>query len=209
MNAASIKEGYTKKGNYWVKPDGRKHQTDLANSAETWATPVGHDHKSEKSTLGLAREVKHWSTPEARDWKGHTITENHPEGYNHTLPNDAIAWPTPTAREAQHEYTDEALIRKDGKSRLDMLATMAPRWSTPTASDDEHKVTVNSSQPGLVGEVDHFNGRPVHKALKVGGKLSKSDQTSLPRLNPRFVEWLMGWPEGWLVLTNSESSATE
>jgi len=82
-------------------------------------------------------------------------------------------------------------------------------WATPTASDDEHKVTVNSLQPGLVGEVDRFSGRPVQEALKIGGKLSKSDQTSLPRLNPKFVEWLMGWPQGWLELTGSASSGTE
>jgi ferric-dicitrate binding protein FerR (iron transport regulator) len=68
---------------------------------------------------------------------------------------------------------------------------------------------VNSLQPGLVGEVDRFSGRPVQEALKIGGKLSKSDQTSLPRLNPKFVEWLMGWRKGWLDLTNSESLATE
>jgi len=82
-------------------------------------------------------------------------------------------------------------------------------WATPTASDDEHKVTVNSLQPGLVGEVDRFSGRPVQEALKIGGKLSKSDQTSLPRLNPKFVEWLMGWPQGWLEMTSCESSGTE
>ena len=82
-------------------------------------------------------------------------------------------------------------------------------WATPTASDDEHKVTVNSLQPGLVGEVDRFSGRPVQEALKIGGKLSKSDQTSLPRLNPKFVELLMGWPQGWLELTGSASSGTE
>ena len=208
-----------------------EHQTLAHPTAESeslsWASPVAADaaqgdienentkyvttgtgrlpkisNNGESGSLGLAREVKHWATPEARDWKGHTITENHPEGYNHALPNDVAMWMTPTVMSANDKFKN---IPKD----LSRLSSQGVVWSTPTASDDEHKVSVNSSQPGMVGEVDHFNGRPVHKALQVGGKLSKSDQTSLPRLNPKFVEWLMGWPESWLVLTNSESSATE
>jgi hypothetical protein len=138
------------------------------------------------------------------------------------LPGQAENWATPMAADSaqgdienentKYVTTGTGRLRKisnNGESGSLRLAREVKHWATPTASDDEHKVTVNSSQPGLVGEVDHFNGRPVHKALKVGGKLSKSDQTSLPRLNPKFVEWLMGWPEGWVGLTNSESSATE
>jgi hypothetical protein len=109
-------------------------------------------------------------------------------------------WPTAVADEVKSGTRNH-----QGRSLNKEVHT----WATPTASDDEHKVTVNSLQPGLVGEVDRFSGRPVQEALKIGGKLSKSDQTSLPRLNPKFVEWLMGWPEGWLELTDYVSSGTE
>ena len=117
------------------------------------------------------------------------------------------SWPTARAAEAkgvayQYDQGDH------NKPRLSLTGE-AENWATPTASDDERKVTVNSLQPGLVGDVDRFNGHPVQEALKIGGKLSKSDQTSLPRLNPRFVEWLMGWPEGWLELSSFVSSETE
>ena len=191
--------------------------------AQHWATPVGHDHKSEKSTLGrsLGREAHQWQTPAA--YLGKTRNPDGHKGENLLmLPGQAENWATPMAADSaqgdienentKYVTTGTGRLRKisnNGESGSLRLAREVKHWATPTASDDEHKVTVNSSQPGLVGEVDHFNGRPVHKALKVGGKLSKSDQTSLPRLNPKFVEWLMGWPEGWVGLTNSESSATE
>lgn len=109
-------------------------------------------------------------------------------------------WPTAVADEVKSGTRNH-----QGRSLNKEVHT----WATPTASDDEHKVTVNSLQPGLVGDVDRFHGRPVQKALKIGGKLSKSDQTSLPRLNPRFVEWMMGWPEGWLELSSFVSSEME
>jgi len=110
------------------------------------------------------------------------------------------SWPTAVADEVKSGTRNH-----QGRSLNKEVHT----WATPTASDDERKVTVNSLQPGLVGDVDRFNGHPVQEALKIGGKLSKSDQTSLPRLNPRFVEWLMGWPEGWLELSSFVSSETE
>ena len=98
-------------------------------------------------------------------------------------------------------------ISNNGESGSLGLAREVKHWATPLASDDGHKVTVNSNQAGLIGEADQFSGRQVQQALS--GEKSKSDTPNLPRLNPKFVEWLMGWPEGWLVLTNSESSATE
>ena len=114
--------------------------------------------------------------------------------------NASSFWPTAVADEVKSGTRNH-----QGRSLNKEVHT----WATPTASDDEHKVTVNSLQPGLVGDVDRFHGRPVQKALKIGGKLSKSDQTSLPRLNPRFVEWMMGWPEGWLELSSFVSSEME
>jgi len=139
-----------------------------------------------------------WHTPDTMPDapNKNSNTRSKPPG----LGNQAQHWATPVADEVKSGTRNH-----QGRSLNKEVHT----WATPTASDDEHKVTVNSLQPGLVGEVDRFFGRPVQKALKIGGKLSKSDQTSLPRLNPKFVEWLMGWPQGWLELTGSASSGTE
>ena len=155
------------------------------------------------------------------------------------LEDTASNWPTPTAMDKQHEYSDEAMTRKDGQSRMDQLKNVAPRWatpaardhkdtgentdyekiagkhklageavgwSTPLAADDGHKVTVNTNQSGLIGDADRFSGHQVQQAL-IGEESLRGDRT-LPRLNPKFVEWLMGWPEDWLELTVFASSGT-
>tara|TARA_R110000787_G_scaffold33740_1_gene88157 strand:- start:455 stop:847 length:393 start_codon:yes stop_codon:yes gene_type:complete len=120
------------------------------------------------------------------------------EGYGENLIQTAENWATPVSEEAESGTKNH-----QGRSLNKEVHT----WSTPMASDDGHKVTVNSNQSGLIGEADRFTGHQVQQALS--GEKSKSDTPNLPRLNPKFVEWLMGWPEGWVGLTNSASSATE
>jgi hypothetical protein len=97
---------------------------------------------------------------------------------------------------------------KKGKTDHSLnLQDTAANWSTPMAGDDGAKATVNSHQRGLISDADHFHGHPVQQALS-GDKSSAKDPT-LPRLNPKFVEWLMGWPEDWVELTNFAYLETE
>jgi hypothetical protein len=42
-----------------------------------------------------------WTTPCSRDWKGHTITTNHPDGFNKSLANDVLKFPTPQASDCR------------------------------------------------------------------------------------------------------------
>jgi len=177
------------------------------NASSSWPTARAAEAKGvayqydqgdhNKPRLSLTGEAENWPTARANDPEKRGDISNDPR---HGLPAIAQHWATPVADEVKSGTRNH-----QGRSLNKEVHT----WATPTASDDEHKVTVNSLQPGLVGEVDRFHGRPVQEALKIGGKLSKSDQTSLPRLNPKFVEWLMGWPQGWLELTGSASSGTE
>jgi len=160
-------------------------------SQETEREPMTSDGSGPSSLDWFARY-----DPEASSWRTSQVS------FMEELNTFSETWPRSGSLRNGQVSERQTLVHHTEESE-------SSSWATPTASDDEHKVTVNSLQPGLVGEADRFSGRPVHKALKVGGKLSKSDQTSLPRLNPKFVEWLMGWPEGWVGLTNSESSATE
>jgi hypothetical protein len=77
----------------------------------SWPTPAARDGNSTNTleTLmdgrfvdQLANRVKMvennlWTTPCSRDWKGKTITKNHPEGFNKSLANDVMKFPTPQA----------------------------------------------------------------------------------------------------------------
>jgi len=74
-------------------------------------------------------------------------------------------------------------------------------WATPTGRDYK-----DGSNPSDKVPTNALLGRQAPRTPMPGNK--SMNNTSL-RLNPLFVEWLMGWPEGWVGLTNSESSATE
>ena len=204
------------KGDETLKPPG------LGNQAQ-WATPEARDYKGPTITpehpegfnKNLANDVADWPTPTTQEIahpgmvlneKGRREPKKGKTDHSLNLEDTASNWPTPTAMDKQHEYSDEAMTRKDGQSRMDQLKNVAPRWSTPLAADDGHKVTVNTNQSGLIGDADRFSGHQVQQAL-IGEESLRGDRT-LPRLNPKFVEWLMGWPEDWLELTVFASSGT-
>jgi DNA (cytosine-5)-methyltransferase 1 len=80
-----------------------------------------------------------WPTATARDHKGITITKNHPNGFNASLPN-SVFWATPTCQEVEHN--DIVLnekgrrVSKDGKTSHSLnLADSVRLWSTPTCQD--------------------------------------------------------------------------
>ena len=228
----------------------------LREQTSEWATPEARDYKGPTITpehpegfnKNLANDVADWPTPTTQEIahpgmvlneKGRREPKKGKTDHSLNLEDTASNWPTPTAMDKQHEYSDEAMTRKDGQSRMDQLKNVAPRWatpaardhkdtgentdyekiagkhklageavgwSTPLAADDGHKVTVNTNQSGLIGDADRFSGHQVQQAL-IGEESLRGDRT-LPRLNPKFVEWLMGWPEDWLELTVFASSGT-
>ena len=93
-----------------------------------------------------------------------------------TLPLNVVAklWPTPTVN---GNYNKKGLSKTSG----DGLATaVAKMWPTPTARNcvSNSPSELQRNEPSLSVQ-----------AAGVGGKL-----------NPRWVEWLMGWPIGWVSL---------
>jgi hypothetical protein len=60
----------------------------------------------------------------------------------------------------------------------------------------------------LSNQVEH-SFHPDPPTETPGRESSKSDQTLRPQLNPKFVEWLQGLPEGWTSAApiNSEALA--
>jgi hypothetical protein len=63
-------------------------------------------------------------------------------------------------------------------------ATESSLWPTPTVDDSKNVNPKGNRRPGLVSAVREALGNP-----SIGGKL-----------NPTWVEWLMGFPEGWTDL---------
>ena len=117
--------------------------------------------------------------------------------------SDASSWPTATARD--HKGCYKTLVRKDGKPRGDLLPDAVniaeQNWSTPL-EDDSSNVNPNAKRrASLVKDVNQHAGPPAPEKSSTSGKNHGS-----PKLNPNWVEQLMGLPIGW---TDLGSWATE
>lgn len=79
------------------------------------------------------------------------------------------------------------------------------QWLTPTARD-----YLDGANPTMKVGTNGLLGRQAPR-ISVDGKPSYATDPNSPRrwLNPLFVEWLMGWPEGWVDVRSSISSGTE
>ena len=78
-------------------------------------------------------------------------------------------------------------------------------WQTPTSRD------YKDGNPSEAVPANSLLGRQAPRMPTDGQNSSQSDQTSPPqsakRLNPRFVEWLMGFPTGWTDLQPLETAS--
>lgn len=110
-----------------------------------WPTPDTYPARRGPSQIhrnspGIMALVE-WSTPTSRDWKGHTITPNHPKGYNTNIPNQLMGWSTPmvadgkkhTARSHQENLVKQVIGQTGPQSnaatvKRAVLHPDLPRW---------------------------------------------------------------------------------
>jgi hypothetical protein len=101
-------------------------------------------------------------------------------------------WPTPTTQEVEHPTATwnkmgRRLSKNGSQSTHGMgLADAVQMWPTPTVDDANNVNPKPNRFRGLVAAVNETSGN--------GGKL-----------NPTWVEWLMGFPLGWTDLEDSET----
>ena len=95
-------------------------------------------------------------------------------------PNSDGLWPTATTQDHATRYAQ-------GGMPLGMAVRL---WRTPQASDGKNRG--NPEDPAIQRRL--ANGNQISLSMMVSG-----------HLNPMWVEWLMGFPEGW---TDLEASGT-
>ena len=168
------------------------------NECSSWPTATSRDWKDSmgnvppsrqkecKQTLG--QRVAHWATPQASDHieGARTANESNQKCLGRDL-NQMENWPTPRAGNPGS--------RKPGTGGKILAEEAKKNWPTPreTMSRD---ATHDRGKCNL-GEVVHglHNGPPAPEKSSTSGKNHGS-----PKLNPNWVEQLMGLNTGWTDL---------
>jgi hypothetical protein len=181
---------------------------EFAKQANNWATPQGHPRQADPRTVDhgvqLANQVGRWPTASARDWKSGDANEATMNRNSRPLNEvvEHLTWPTPRHTTSGMEVSDAQLNRirngeetegGAGACKLELSACLhsPPAPQTPDGLTSS-EIAPTSPQPSAsakkTGSESTASGSPP------GARLLKR------RLNPRFVEWLMGFPVTWTEL---------
>ena len=104
----------------------------------------------------------------------------------------ARQWSTPRASPNENRNTKAAPSHGETHGRT--LAGDVLSWATPTTRDGK-----DGGSPSPNAPTNSLLGRQAPRTLTDGPALSLPVAWAGSRLylNPRFVEWLMGWPDEW------------
>jgi hypothetical protein len=194
----------------------------LTGATRQWRTPNTRDHHAQglrsdhaqRQTTLVDQVNSQWQTPNVPNG-GRTLTPEEIAAKGKTengkrqvgLENEARNWATPNARDTHNpsKPEDPRSLRKAEQGWTVDLNEQAAWWGaesarpTPNACDGS-KVSQISHQGACLtrsAEAEFRYSLPDQETPTHGGTSSPSGQTSRRRLNPAFVEWLMGWPQGW------------
>ena len=203
----------------------------IAMAASIWPTPTAtirendttatpSEATSERFQRGEIARIRKTRTP--------TLTTAVKENWNNPLSAMAASlWPTPDTtnvgdgtpyemlqanllarRERTRVAVQEGRVKAgSGRSENLAMAVQAPMWATPQSRDYK-----DGADPAATIPTNGLLGRQAPRTAMAGPESSQSDPTSPPqsprRLNPRFVEWLMGFPTGWTDLQPLETPSS-
>ena len=146
--------------------------------SSSWPTPTAQIFESEPEVFLARRERE-----KAKGRNGN--------GFGLTLGMAVRLWPTPTAR----DWKDGAYCPNVPVNGLLGRAV----WATPTAAARGYRPTAREGRPGTLAQPGTFERakRPTSAATGTTGLL-----------NPTWVEWLMGFPDGWTDLEPQETPSS-
>ncbi len=188
----------------------RRKQARLTNASEcsSWPTATARDHKGCYKTLvrkdGKPRgdllpdavniAEKNWATPQASDHVegARTAKESNQKCLGRDL-NQMENWPTPRAGNpgSRKPGTGGKILAEEAKKNWPTATTNDATGSKYQYSQGDH----NKKVMKLCGAVEQHNGPPAPEKSSTSGKNHGS-----PKLNPNWVEQLMGLPIGWTQL---------
>lgn len=182
----------------------------LTGATRNWATPRtitgGGESAERKQELGreesgggdLQSQSEHWPTPNVPNGgRTSNTTSQREDGSKRQVDLAAIAplWQTPATdsfRSRGGDRKDEMGLDQQARS-LGWMTPNSRDWKSETGSENN----THDKTPNLSRQVYRLHP---DQQTNDGPPSSGSAPTSRRRLNPRFVEWLMGFPPGWTEL---------
>lgn len=200
------------------KPNHGYHDGDtLTDAIRKWPTPhsnagAGPGTSGRRGGLNLQTAADMWPTPAAQNYRSGEASDETYEKNSRPLQERAVRWRTPSAGHPEKGGAQPPETPLLGGHTLD-LQDQAAFWQTPSVADTEGgRMNGSSSRSGellIKGQaaaVVSFHLDPL--TTSNGRESSLSAPTSPRRLNPMFVEWLMGFPSEWTIPAHSFSEPT-
>jgi site-specific DNA-cytosine methylase len=150
-----------------------------------WELTTDHCGTAGSLRVAVARE-EIWPTPTAQDGGKATKRwrEDHQNNLTAAVFNPEKLWPTPTAMTGGENPAPSHFKKGEGRHGWNLgAAVKSGLWPTPAAVN--HKGSPKN----------RFMGSPTYR-----GNLDEAVRTHHDdlHLNPSWVEWLMGYPPGWV-----------
>jgi hypothetical protein len=160
----------------------------LTAQVKTWQTATvstgANRQKDGSMTDKLDQQVKNWATPRVHEhmepphqWQARNIKKKAENPKLGTLDKPLGTM----VMEQKNWATPDASDRRSDKSKQVGLSNQTKTWATPANHDGTTGTKVNSPFKSLVGDVE------------------KITPLTQGKLNPRWVETLMGLPVGWTM----------
>ena len=187
--------------------------------SKTWQEWVIERRGAYSARLNAAHHTREsgsssWPTAATRDYKGQSGSgrqerKGHPAD---TLPNAMAQWPSPVASEVRQGFQDRSRGMKGQQESLTTVVIKQAGQAVQTSSSTDGSRLGSWATPEAKNHVGYQVGTDGKKWPRLGSQTGG-------KLNPRWVETLMGLPVGWTMPScaspvtiermNSDSSATE
>ena len=200
-----------KESSSWRTPRATEYKNpDQSQKNKERGLPVEH----------LSAQAKTWRTPSASDPVGGVKDLNSEKYKNADAPkiklrDQSASWPTPRNQDSYERSNWKTIVDANTGGKTQMTLTRKVKyeanqnnaWPTPRMNDFKGHCTEATTRKDGKCRNDQLQNAVIHTGplaqakQKSGNESSKNDPTSHPqlkkRLNPNFVEWLMGVPIGW------------
>ena len=157
----------------WPTPDSSPRGPRAEDLMVDGKMQVQRRESGQQRGMDLQTATTHWPTPTATERS--RVNPNTGQGAG--LSMESKNWATPQQRD--HRSAEG----------------IAPRWANPQRSRNLNDQVYSNSQPGPQAPQTETDGSESSESGQT------SPQPSPKRLNPSFVEWIMGVPIGWTNLT--------